>query len=104
MEDEEREREKGRAYTRVCNICNGLFYSSDLSAGVELMAAEISHGNETIGIRNGRKEELRDVEGGHIGEEGDSVRRGLRGWKIVSLSRGKQVLRARILVLHLLPH
>lgn len=27
----------------------GWFYSSDLSADVELMAAEISRGNETIG-------------------------------------------------------
>lgn len=46
-------RGKGRkGLTRVRNICNGLFYSSDLSAAAELMAAEISRGNETIGIRS----------------------------------------------------
>ena len=51
----------GRELTRVRNICNGLFYSSDLSATIELMAAEISRGNEMIGTksatRNGEREE-----------------------------------------------
>jgi len=52
---------KGGRLTRVRNICNGLFYSSDLSAATELMVAEISRGNETIGMRsamrNGEREE-----------------------------------------------
>lgn len=56
-----KERVGGKGLMRVRNICNGLFYSSDLSAAVELMAAEISHGNETIGMRsamgNGEREE-----------------------------------------------
>jgi len=42
----------GRELTRVRNICNGLFYSSDLPATAELMAAEISCGNETIGTKS----------------------------------------------------
>jgi len=52
---EDREERSG-GLTRVCNICNGLFYSSDLSAGAELMAAEISRGNETIGTSALRNE------------------------------------------------
>lgn len=63
---------EGRRLTRVRNICNGLFYSSDLSAAAELMAAEISRGNETIGTK--RDEERGEggmrSEGGRIRKKG----------------------------------
>lgn len=58
-------KKEGKNLREVCNICNGLFYSSDLSAGAELMAAEISRGNETIDGTSA----LRNERGGRIQRE-----------------------------------
>lgn len=63
-------RREGKSLCQVCNICNGLFYSSDLSADAELMAAEISRGNETIGTNA-----LRNKGGGMIERERERERK-----------------------------
>lgn len=92
----------GGGLTRVRNICNGLFYSSDLSAAAELMAAEISHGNETIGME--RDEEWggggMSGEDGRVGEK-EGPQRGPEGGRssvsppALSSSRGSRQSRSR---------
>jgi len=62
-----REGKGARNLTRACNICNGPFYSSDLSADTELMAAEISRGSERRSVRSAEVRKGREVEKG--GEE-----------------------------------